>query len=242
MQIEVRQGRVELAEDQVLLLNSFEEEKRFVGVLKTVDQKLSGALSHLFETGDFTGKAGQTAVLYPGERLRFGRVILVGLGKRDQITIEGIRRAYGFAGRKIRELKLKSVSLQAFETNLAGVRLPESSQAMVEGILLSHYRLDRYKTGKEDQPAALEKLTFWKEKRKGLGEVKKGASDGEISSWATNFSRDLANRPGNYLTPTRLAEEATKLARENKLKCTVLSEPEIKKLKMNAFLIPEVYP
>jgi leucyl aminopeptidase len=236
MQIEMRQGRVELAEDEALLLNSFEEVKKFVGVFKTVDQKLSGGLSHLFEAGDFAGKTGETAVLYPGERLKFGKVILVGLGRRDKITIEGIRRAYGFAGRKMRELKLKSLSVQAFESGLAGAKLTESSQAMVEGILLSHYKLDRYKTGVENESAALQKLTFWKEKRKGIGEVKKGVAGAEISSWATNFSRDLANRPGNYLTPTRLADEATKLARENKLKCTVLSESQVRKLKMNTFL------
>ncbi len=139
----------------------------------------------------------------------------------DEITIEKLRRAYGFAGRKIRELKLKSVSVQAFESNLAGIKLPESSQAMVEGILLSHYRLDRYKTDAESKPPALLKLTFWKEKRKGIGEVKQGVTDGEISSWATNLSRDLANRPGNYLTPTRLASEADQLARQNNFECTV---------------------
>jgi leucyl aminopeptidase len=94
----------------------------------------------------------------------------------------------------------------------------------------------RYKTDAESKPPALLKLTFWKEKRKGIGDIKKGVTSGEIYSWATNLSRDLANRPGNYLTPTRLADEATRLARENKLKYTVLSEPEIKKLKMNTFL------
>jgi leucyl aminopeptidase len=236
MRIELKQGRVESAEGDAILMTSFEEVKRFVGPFKAIDQTLSGGLSRLFESGDFTGKAGQTAVLYPGEKLRFGKVVLAGLGKRNRITIEGVRRAFGFAGRRIRELKLKSLSVQAFESGFAGVKLAESSQAMVEGLLLSLFRLDRYKTVREDGPVALDKLTFWREKRKGMGEVKKGIADGEISAWATNFSRDLANRPGNDLTPTRLADEATKLARENKLKCTILSEPEIRKLKMDAFL------
>ncbi|UCB52182.1 MAG: leucyl aminopeptidase [Candidatus Zixiibacteriota bacterium] len=236
MQIEVKQGRVELAEDEALLLTSFEGVKRFVGPFKTIEGMLSGGLSHLFEAGDFTGKEGQTAVLYPGEKLRFGKIILVGLGRRDRITVEGVRRAFGFAGRKIRELKLKSLSVQAFESGLAGVKLTESSQAMVEGMFLSHYRLDRYKTGAEKESVQLQKITFWKERRKGVGEVRRGVTDGEISAWATSLSRDLANRPGNYLTPTRLADEATRLARENKLKCTVLSESQVRKLKMNTFL------
>lgn len=236
MQIEVKQEKVELAEDEAVLLNSFEEVKRFVGVLKTIDDKLSGALSHLFETGDFAAKLGQTAVLYPQGRLKFKRIILVGLGKRDELTIESLRRAYGFAGRKTRELKLKSLSVQAFESNIPGAKLQESSQAMMEGILLSFYKLDRYKTVDENEGIALQRLTILKEKRKGIGEIKRGKEFGEIFSWATNFSRDLANQPGNYLTPERLADEASKLARENNLKYKVFSASEIKKMKMNAFL------
>ncbi|MCK4404109.1 MAG: leucyl aminopeptidase [candidate division Zixibacteria bacterium] len=236
MQIEVKQGRVELAEDEAVLLNCFEEVKRLVGVLETIDDKLSGAVSHLFETGDFTAKSGQTAILYPQGRLKFRRIILVGLGKRNEIAIEKIRRAYGFAGRKLRELKLKSVSVQAFESSYPAVKLQEASQAMVEGMLLSNYRLDCYKTVDENERVALQRLTFLKEKRKGIGEIKRGKEFGEIFSWATNFSRDLANRPGNYLTPERLAGEADRLARENNLKCRIFSAAEIKKLKMNTFL------
>ncbi len=236
MQIEVKQGRVELVEDEAVLLYCFEEVKRLVGMLKAINDKLSGALSHLFETRDFTAKLGQTAVLYPQGRLKFSRIILVGLGKRGEITTEKLRRAYGFAGRKLRELKVKSVSVQAFESNLPGVKLQEASQATVEGILLSFYKLDRYKTVDENEKVTLQRLTILKEKRKGIGEIKKGIEFGEIFSWATNFCRDLANRPGNYLTPTHLAGEADKLAQQNNLKCRIFSASEIKKLKMNTFL------
>ncbi len=236
MQIEVKQAKVEWAEDEAVLLSCFEEAKRFVGALKIIDDKLCGGLTHLFETKDFTAKLGQTAVLYPQGRLKFRRIILVGLGKRDEITIERLRRAYGFAGRKLKELKLKSICVQAFESNHPTIKLQESSQAMVEGILLSNYKLSRYKTVEENEKIALEKLTVLKERRKGIGEIKRGVENGEIFSWAANFCRDLANQPGNYLTPTHLAGEADKLARENNLKCRVFSASEIKKLKMNTFL------
>lgn len=236
MQIEVKPGKTELAEDEAVLLSCFEEVKRLNPVLKAINDKLSGAVGHLFETGDFTAKLGQTAVLYPQDRLKFRRIILLGLGKRDEITIERLRRAYGFAGRKIEELKLKSLSVQAFESNLPRTKLEDSSQAMVEGILLSNYKLDRYKTATESERVVLQKLTFLKEKRKGIGEIKRGLENGEIFSWAANLTRDLANRPGNYLTPEHLAGEADKLARGNNFKCKILSTPEIKKLKMNSFL------
>jgi leucyl aminopeptidase len=236
MQIETKQGKIELAEDEVILLNYVTETKQPKGVFKVIDDKLSGAVGHLVETGDFKGKHGQIAVLYTQGRLGCERIMLVGLGKRDELTIERLRRAYGSAGRRLRELKVKSVSIQAFDTSHPAVKLQGSSQAMVEGITLSNYSLALYKTEDEDSQITLEKLTFLKEKRKGIGEIKRGAEAGEVSSWATNFARDLANQPGNRLTPTRLAEEASKLAKNNGFKCTVLSGPEIKKLKLNTFL------
>ena len=236
MQIEVKQGRIDLAEDEAALLHCFAETKRFVGVLKTFDDRLSGTLTHLLETGDFTGELGQTAVVYPQGKLNFKRIILVGLGKRNELITERVRRAYGFAGRKMRELKVQNVALQAFETNVARVRLQELSQAMMEGLLLSQYKLDRYKTGEEGKSSAPQKLTILNEKRKGIGEIQRGAQFGETFSWATNLTRDLANRPANLLTPTKLADEASKLAEENRFKCTIFSAADIRKLKMGTFL------
>jgi leucyl aminopeptidase len=236
MQIETRVGKVELAEDEVILLNYFAETKQLRGVFKTIDDKLDGAMSHLLKTGDFEGKHGQTAVLYPQGRLACERIVLVGLGKKNELNKERLRYAYGFAGRRLRELKAKSVSIQAFEANHPAVKLQESSQAMVEGILLSNYHLGLYKTGDENGRITLDKLNFLKETRKGIGEIIRGVETGEVSSWATNYVRDLTNQPGNYLTPTRLAGEASSLAKKNGFKCTILSVPEIKKLKMNAFL------
>jgi leucyl aminopeptidase len=236
MRLELKQGRVESAADEAVILNCFEEVKKFSGSIKTIDDKLSGILGNLIETGDFRAKLGETAVLYPQGRLDFKRIIILGLGKKRDLTVERLRRAYGLAGRKTEELKIKSLTIQAFESNHPAVRLQESSQAMLEGILLSNYKLGRYKTEDGDEKVSLERLTFLKEKRKGIGEINRGAQYGEVFSWATNFSRDLANQPGNYLTPTRLAAEAGSLAKRNSFKCTVLSEAQVKKLKMNTFL------
>ena len=236
MQIKVKQGRVDLTDDQAILLGCLEEDTGFAGMLETINDKLSGAIRHLFETGDFTAKSGQTAILYPQGKLKSKRIILAGLGKKDQITIEKIRRAYGFAGRKVKELKVESLSAQAFETNHPTIKLQSASQAMVEGILLSHYKLDRYKTDAENQGIGLQKLTILEQNSKKIVEIEKGVREGEVFSWATNFSRDLANQPSNYLTPERFAQSASQIAKENSFKCKIFSKEQIKQLKMNAFL------
>lgn len=236
MQIEVKLGKVTSAADEAVLLGCFEGTTKLSGVLKEFDRILAGGITHLLQSGDFTGKLEQTAVLYTQNKLNFKRVVLVGFGKKEKLTSEKLRRAYGFGGRKMIKLKIKSLTVPLFDTGIAGISLQACSQAMTEGILLAQYKMDWYKTKESDKVTILDKVTFIKENRKGMGEVKKGVETGELFSWANNLARDLGNTPGNELTPTKLAEEASKLAQQYKLKCTVLSLPEIKKLKMNTFL------
>jgi leucyl aminopeptidase len=50
------------------------------------------------------------------------------------------------------------------------------------------------------------------------------------------FARELGNMPPNLATPTRLGEEARKLAGTYKFQCEVLGPREIAKLKMGSFL------
>jgi leucyl aminopeptidase len=50
------------------------------------------------------------------------------------------------------------------------------------------------------------------------------------------LARECANRPGNHCTPTHLAQEARKLAREHGLKVEVLDRKAVEKLGMGAFL------
>ena len=50
------------------------------------------------------------------------------------------------------------------------------------------------------------------------------------------FARELGNLPANVATPTRLGEEARKLAKAYRFQCEVLGPREIAKLKMGSFL------
>jgi len=50
------------------------------------------------------------------------------------------------------------------------------------------------------------------------------------------FARELANLPPNHATPTRLGEEARKLAKAHGFKCEVLGPKEIEKVGMGSFM------
>jgi leucyl aminopeptidase len=50
------------------------------------------------------------------------------------------------------------------------------------------------------------------------------------------FARELGNLPPNHATPTRLGEEAKKLAKAHGLKCEVLGPKEVAKIGMGSFM------
>jgi leucyl aminopeptidase len=50
------------------------------------------------------------------------------------------------------------------------------------------------------------------------------------------FARELGNLPPNYATPTRLGEEARKLARSHGLQCEVLGPKEVGRIGMGSFM------
>src|SRR5438477_12228579 len=90
-----------------IVVNHFQGASDRAPVTAAADAALGGAISRLLEVGDFAGKINQVAVLYPatsGGDLRARRVILVGLGKRDEFTLDRCRQVAATAARKARDL------------------------------------------------------------------------------------------------------------------------------------------
>ncbi len=58
----------------------------------------------------------------------------------------------------------------------------------------------------------------------------------QAAALGIEYARELGNLPPNYATPTRLGEEARKLAREYGFGCEVLGPKEVAKIGMGAFL------
>ncbi len=66
--------------------------------------------------------------------------------------------------------------------------------------------------------------------------IEQGIERGKILAHATNLARDMANEPGNAMTPTRMASIARAIATEHKLEFYVIDRAQAKKLGMGAFL------
>ena len=74
LHIDVTQGNIARQPTDCIVVNLFEGVTTPAGATGAVDQALGGAISSLIATGDFTGKAGTTTVLYTNGKLPAGRV------------------------------------------------------------------------------------------------------------------------------------------------------------------------
>ena len=95
MEIKVNHSNLQDTEADVILVAMFDGTDLSSGVVGTVDQALNGAISELVKDQDMRGKRNETAVLYSRGALPAPRVIVVGLGKGDDVSSDRVREAAG---------------------------------------------------------------------------------------------------------------------------------------------------
>ncbi len=234
MKINMEKARVDKVKTEAVVVSLYEKDKLPGGEAGELDEALGGKIRDLIKRGDFKGKLSQTAVLYPWGQIPAKRVMIIGLGKKEEMSLERVRQVAGKTAVQVRELGLKRFATTLPETG-AKFGLSPVSQAMVEGTLLALYRFKQFKTKDEDK-TEIAQFTIIQKDAKKVPEVKQGVRFGEIIAEAANWTRDLVNLPGNELTPQRLGQEAQKIARQFGLKCKVLGLAEIRRLKMNCLL------
>lgn len=190
-----------------------------------VDAALDGVIGDMRERREFRGEPYQVAVVPTLGRLPAARVVLVGLGKSSELTPVVAVRAFAAAARNLGK---RAPSLCA--TDLADLPLerPAAAVAVAEGVELSRFSLDLYRTRERVEAGIRELLVS--------GAAAEDLRVGSIRARARNLARNLVNEPGNVLDPPELARRAQVLAEEAGLEAEVLGEEDLQRLDMQAIL------
>src|SRR4051812_40053254 len=134
-----------------IVVNHFQGAADLAPVTAAVDHALGGAISRLIELGDFTGKLNQVAVLYPGvDALPAQRVLVAGLGKCEEFTVDRCRQVAATAARKARDLGARHLATKLHGAGSGILSARDAAQAVVEGTLLGLYRYDELKSKRND--------------------------------------------------------------------------------------------
>jgi leucyl aminopeptidase len=168
------------------------------------------------------------ALLRP-ERPR--RVLVVGLGRREEFDPERARVAGALACREAAKLGATTVAWQAPTDGENDATVA----ALVEGTALAAYRFDRYKSSESDDepPNRVESLTVLEAD----GSASEAARGALVAAEAANRAREFQNLPSNVLTPSYLADRAGEIAAEHaSVSDEVLGRAEIEELGMGGLM------
>jgi len=119
--------------------------------------------------------------------------------------------------------------------NRGDVPLVAAVQAATEGIALSAFSADRYKSGERGAPP-LDQALIIAGPVEEPSELEAAIERGRILGESSNIARELSNEPSNVLTPLVLAERARAICAAAGIAVNILGEREIADLGMGLLL------
>ncbi|RJP65539.1 MAG: leucyl aminopeptidase [Candidatus Abyssobacteria bacterium SURF_17] len=237
MKLVFKDGDILKERSNALILGVYED--GLDEMAKRVDKRVRKKVSKLLSSGEFEARLNSTSIIHAFGGFPSERLLLVGLGKHSEFTIEKLRQASGTAAVAVRNKGLKNAV-----SSLHLCEVPEASpsdvgQAIAEATTLALYRFGKYKTEKDvvkEYAKEIKSLVLPEKNAARCRELRSGAGIGEKIAKAVSHVRDLVSEPAGVLTPTELANRARDLSKEHGFKCSIIMPEGIKKLNMGAFL------
>ena len=233
LNVSIRTDQAAAVRTPLLVLQHFEDDDEPMGAAASVDQALGGLLSRLMSRGDFRGKQEETLLVYPEDAaFPSQRVLLVGIGKREEYATQGLRKAVGVAVRQAERMRVDDLTLALGHIDRKSEHMGGhfAARAAVEGAVLAAWDYRDLKTEPEedDEPVVrLRSLTVLADSDDEAEEMRSGADVGRIVAEGENLARELAAKPGNIATPVHLAEVARSIAEEGGMEITVFDRERL---------------
>jgi leucyl aminopeptidase len=222
----------ELPEDGVIVVGVLEG-RMLTPSARKLNEKLGGLLDRAMNSSRFQGKKDQALPLVaPGDG-KLDRVVLLGLGKAEELNDLRMQAAGGKIWSVLAPEGIDAATV-AIDTIDGCALAPDAMAAeMAYGATLRSYRFSKYLTKeKEEEKPRLAKLTLAcadhvsaKEKFEVLEKI----------ADAVFFTRNLVSEPANIIYPETLAAAAKSLTKLG-VKVEILGEAQMRKLGMNALL------
>ena len=212
------------------------EDRTLSDAAARIDQHSGGAITRLVESGDASGKAGSSTLLFGVAGVSAPRVLVVGLGERRKLDDGAFHRVVGDAARA-----LKNLPIEAATSYLTEVEVPGRDPAwkLRSAALAADQQAYRYTATFKPKKAA---------EKPQLGSIAFAAPAGDAAcatalveataiAKGVRFARELGNLPPNICNPAWIAAQAQQIADEHPgVTLEVLEREDMLKLGMGSLL------
>lgn len=231
MEIKVLNAELKEQACDVLVVGMYEKTEVLTGVAASIDEALGDLITEFMIKKDkFEGKYNTTYLLQTYGKIPASKVLVVGLGEKEKFTLNKLRGLSAKIIKKVSCIKAKKVCIDLGKLEFDA---SQSGQVVAEGALIGEYSFDKYKTKKDDNKIKIEEFVLVEKDSEKVTKLKNGVEKGIKIANAMAFTRDLANEPAQYATPTKLAEIAKKI---EGVKTKIYEKEDIEKMEMGAFL------
>ena len=206
------------------------------GLAGPIGATLGRRLLEVAREDRFHGRSGRLLLWHaPDGTFPCRRYLLLGLGPREDLTLERYRRDLGDAFIEADRLGAASVAVPLLLDDRFPFTPREAARALAEAALMGTYRFDRYRSEPRPGRRHLRQVHVATAEAPAKA-VGAGLAWGERVAAAVNLARDLVNEPPGILTPPRLAEIAEEQARAAGLEVEVFAPAALRKMGMGGIL------
>jgi leucyl aminopeptidase len=218
------------------LVLAAQDGEKLARVAQQADKAAGGALRRALARGDLAGKAGSTLLLHGVAGIAAERVLLLRLGERGKFDASALREAVRGLATALKALGAKEAVLPVADLAVGGRGLPWTVRMAVLGLREGFYAFDQLKTQKKPPAPALESMTLAFAGAPVTLQAQAALTEAVATADGADLARTLGNLPPNLCTPSYLADEARKLAKQFKLGIEVLERKDMERLGMGALL------
>ena len=199
----------------------------------TLPEATRELIAEYVKDGDFSGKKQQTLLLHNPPALTARRLLLVGTGVENGLSVQAFLQLATTAARAVAATGASSAALLltdlAVKDQDALWLVREGSRALAD----AQYRFDEYRSEK----APAKRLKQWTLlSTASPAAARKALNEGLAIAAGMALAKDLGNRPPNDCYPAYLSTVAKDLAKQYPaLKTRIISEQQAEKLGMGAF-------
>jgi len=197
-----------LNEDYSDLLDKFNEEISIAG---------KEIISHIH-------KFGILNELYTFSKLPARKILFAGLGNKNEFNTEKSRIISGKIIQYAKEFKIKELSIFTFNFS------KDIIESFVEGIILSSYSFEKFKTSKNN---TIDKVSILIEGN--TKEYQKKINEISVICQSVNLGREISNLPPNECSPQYLAKIALDLKNQG-IKSKIISFDVMKDMGLNGIV------
>jgi leucyl aminopeptidase len=146
MEITLQKGDFTAVEAEALVLFHFEQDDRLLETTAAVNDAAGSIIGQVIEAGDFRGEHLEHLLLYSQGSMATERILLMGLGRREEFGAHALREAAAQSLRTLRDRRQPRAVLPIPFDSKFPLDLEDTAEACVLGGMLGLYQFTELRT------------------------------------------------------------------------------------------------